>query len=74
MTDKQARFGRKGKNKDWLGYKEHVSVDIQSGLINKVAVTSAKVPDGQKLHDICHDEGAGYEGIILIVWYLLSSG
>lgn len=37
---------------------KNVSVDIQSGLINKVAVTSAKVPDAQKLHDICHDEGA----------------
>jgi len=40
-TDKQARFGCKGKNKYWFGYKEHVSVDRPSGLINKVAATSA---------------------------------
>ena len=35
-ADKQARFGAKGKNKFWYGYKEHASVDMQSGLINKV--------------------------------------
>ena len=37
--DKQARIGCKGKNKYWFGYKTHRSVDMQSGLINKIAVT-----------------------------------
>ncbi len=37
--DQQAKFGAKGKNKFWYGFKKHVSVDIQSGLINKVALT-----------------------------------
>ena len=32
-----------GNNKHWYGYKRHVSVDMQSGLINKVAVTPANV-------------------------------
>lgn len=36
-ADKQARFGCKGNQKYWFGYKEHASVDMQSGLINKVA-------------------------------------
>ncbi len=36
-TDTQARLGCKGNTKFWYGYKEHVSVDMQSGLINKVA-------------------------------------
>ena len=40
-TDKQARIGCKGKDKYWYGYKRHVSVDMQSGLINKVAITPA---------------------------------
>jgi transposase, IS5 family len=31
--DKQARIGCKGKNKYWYGYKKHVSVDMQSGLL-----------------------------------------
>lgn len=46
-ADKQARFGGKGKNKYWFGYKEHVSVDMQSGLINKIAATPARVTDAQ---------------------------
>ena len=46
-ADKQARFGCKGKNKYWFGYKEHVSVDMQSGLINKIAATPAGVTDAQ---------------------------
>jgi len=43
--DKQARIGCKGKNKYWYGYKKHVSVDMQSGMINKVVVTPANVTD-----------------------------
>ena len=37
-NDKEARIGSKGKNKFWFGFKKHCSVDMQSGLINKVAV------------------------------------
>lgn len=40
-TDKQARFGCKGQNKYWHEYKELASVNMQSGLINKIAATSA---------------------------------
>ena len=47
IADNQARFGCKGKNKHWYGYKRHISVDMQSGLINKVAVTPANVPDAK---------------------------
>ena len=37
--DKQANFGCKGGNKFWYGFKKHASVDMQSGMINKVAIT-----------------------------------
>lgn len=57
-VDKQARFGAKGKNKFWYGYKEHVSLDMQSGLINKVAATPANVDDAKGLRHICPDQGA----------------
>ena len=57
-ADKQARFGCKGKKKYWFGYKEHVSVDMQSGLINKVAATSAEVPDADGLSHVCPRHGA----------------
>ena len=57
-SDKQARFGCKGKDKYWYGYKEHTSVDMQSGLINKVAATPADITDAQGLSHICPDQGA----------------
>ena len=59
-ADKQARFGAKGKNKFWYGYKEHASVDMQSGLINKVAATPANVDDAKGLRHVCPDQGAVY--------------
>lgn len=59
-ADKQARFGSKGKNKIWYGYKEHTSVDMQSGLINKVAATPANVDDAKGLAHVCPRQGAVY--------------
>lgn len=59
-TDKQARFGCKGKDKYWYGYKEHASVDMQSGLINKIAATSADITDAQGLTHVCPSGGAVY--------------
>lgn len=58
--DKQARIGCKGGSKFWYGYKKHVSVDIQSGLINKVAVTPANVTDAQGFKHVCPLSGASY--------------
>ena len=52
-VDKQARMGCKGKNKYWYGYKGHVSVDMQSGLINKVAITPANLTDAQGMKHVC---------------------
>jgi len=59
-ADKDARFGCKGKNKYWYGYKEHASVDMQSGLINKIAATSAEVTDATGVKYTCPDGGAVY--------------
>ena len=59
-ADKQARFGCKGNNKFWYGYKEHASVDMQSGLINKIAATSAEVTDAKGLENVCPKSGAVY--------------
>ena len=58
--DKQARIGCKGKEKYWYGYKKHTSVDIQSGLINKVAVTPANVTDSKGMKHVCPNGGAIY--------------
>lgn len=58
--DKQARIGCKGKDKYWYGYKQHISVDMQSGLINKVAITPANVTDAQGMKHVCPESGAVY--------------
>lgn len=55
--DKEARFGSKGKDKFWFGYKKQVSVDMRHGLINKVAVTPANLPDHKGLKNVCPDQG-----------------
>lgn len=56
-ADRDARFGCKGKSKFWFGYKRHVSVDMGSGLIHKVAVTAANVTDQEGLAHVCPDSG-----------------
>lgn len=56
-SDKDARFGCKGKDKFWYGYKAHASVDMGSGLIKKVAVTPANVSDQDGMNLICPDQG-----------------
>ena len=56
-ADKDARFGCKGKDKFWYGYKAHVGVDMKSGLIKKIAVTPANVPDQDGMKLICPDGG-----------------
>jgi len=58
--DKQAKIGCKGGNKFWYGYKKHVSVDMQSGLINKVAVTPGNITDNQGFKHVCPNGGAVY--------------
>ena len=59
-VDTQARIGCTGKKKYGSGEKEPVSVDMQSGLINKVATTPANLPDAQGLRHICPTQGAVY--------------
>jgi len=58
--DKQARIGCKEGSKFWYGYKKHVSVDMQSGLINKVAITPANVTDSQGFKHVYPKQGAVY--------------
>jgi transposase, IS5 family len=58
--DKQARIGCKGKHQYWYGYKKHASIDMQSGLINKVAVTAANVTDARGFKHVCPSQGAVY--------------
>ena len=53
-----ARFGVKGKNDIWLGYKRHVAVDARHGIITKVAVTPANIHDGKAFKHVAARQGA----------------
>jgi IS5 family transposase len=59
-ADKDAKFGAKSKDKIWFGYKQHTSVDMQSGMINKVAITPANVIDSKGFK---HNKRVRYRGI-----------
>jgi IS5 family transposase len=52
-ADHEARWGCKGKKKYWFGYKRHVSVDTDSGLIEKVWTTRANVNDAEAFKYVC---------------------
>lgn len=58
--DPDAEWARKG-GKRYFGYKAHVGVDQQSGLIRRAFLTGASVADTVKADDlICGDEAAVY--------------
>ena len=57
-SDSDARYGAKGKNDIWFGYKRHVGVDMHQGLISKVAVTPANTHDGAALKHVRPNQGA----------------
>jgi len=56
-ADKNARWGAKGKNNIWFGYKRHHAVDMRHGLINKLAVTPANILDFKTVKNICPEQG-----------------
>lgn len=59
-VDKQTQIGCKGKKKFWYGYREHVSVDMQSCLINKVFTPPSNLPDAQGLRHVCPKQETVY--------------
>jgi transposase, IS5 family len=57
-SDKDARWGAKSKNKIWFGHKRNVAVDMRYGLIQKLAITDASVPDFKSVESILPTQGA----------------
>lgn len=56
-ADPDARWGAKGKQDIWYGYKRHHAVDMRYGLIEKLTVTPANVLDFAVLNQICPAQG-----------------
>lgn len=68
-ADPEAKIGAKSDKKFWYGFKKHVAVDMQSGMITKVAVTPANIPDARAAKHVLPKSGAvagdkGYVGAI----------
>ena len=57
-ADRDAKWGAKSKHNIWFGHKRNVSVDMRHGLIKKVAITPANVPDYKVITSVCPTEGA----------------
>ena len=57
-ADKDARWGAKSKKNIWFGHKRHAAVDMRHGLVKKVAVTAANVPDFKVVKSVCPKQGA----------------
>ena len=56
-TDPEARFGIKGKEKIWVGFKRHVCVDMKQGFITSSSIRPANEPDHKGLVDVCPSSG-----------------
>lgn len=56
-ADTDARWGAKGKNKIWFGYKKHDAVDMKHGIITYALVTPANVLDFQVFDQLCPSQG-----------------
>lgn len=57
-SDKDARFGAKSKSFFWFGYKLAVAIDMLQGIITKVIVKPANIPDNKIFNDIKPEQGA----------------
>jgi IS5 family transposase len=55
--DSDAAWGRKNKNNSFYGYKHHISVDADSGMITSSVVTPGNEHDGVVMEDVL-DENA----------------
>lgn len=68
-ADPEAKIGAKSNKKFWYGFKKHVAVDMQSGMITRVAVTPANITDADGAKHVMPRSGAactdkGYVGAI----------
>jgi IS5 family transposase len=57
-SDTDARWGAKSETNIWFGHKRHTAVDMRHGLIKKVAITSANIPDFKVVKNILPCQGA----------------
>lgn len=60
QKDTDARWTKKG-NQSYFGYKDHIGIDAEYGLIRRYAVTDASVHDSQVLGQLLDEDNEGDE-------------
>jgi IS5 family transposase len=75
-ADPEAKIGAKSAKKFWYGFKKHVAVDMQSGMITRVAVTPANVTDADGAKHVMPRGGAAFadKGYIASILEFLKRG
>jgi IS5 family transposase len=75
-ADPEAKIGAKSDKKFWYGFKKYAAVDMQSGMITKVAVKPANVTDSDGAKHILPKRGAvaGDKGFIGAIGEMLRRG
>ncbi len=76
QRDTDARWTKKN-NVSYFGYKDHINVDVEHGLVRQYSVTDAAVHDSQALAEILDEDNEGDEvwadsayRSALIEWFL----
>lgn len=60
QKDADARWTKKG-GKSYFGYKDHICIDVEHGLIRRYAITDASVHDSQVLGQLLDEDNDGDE-------------
>lgn len=55
VEDGEARHGRKSKQQKFVGYKRHLALDLDSGLVLAAALAPANKPEGGITERVTHD-------------------
>jgi len=57
--DPDARFSKKSKKKKFYGYKEHLRINGETGIIEKVSITPGNVNDNQEFNRLTKELPSG---------------
>jgi IS5 family transposase len=58
-ADPEARFGRKSKKKIFYGYKDHLRVNGETRIVEKISVTPGNVNDNEEFANLIEDLASG---------------
>jgi len=76
IVDKEMRHGRKSKSKRFNGFKRHIAVDVDRGLILACALTAANRPEDEAMPSLATDmqhQGLDIDDLLIDRGYINST-